>query len=56
VAVLKEEEGVSLLDAFQEVKQKHPQAMPHPPVWASLCAYYKEDVPNEALHGWSLGD
>ena len=45
VAVLKEEEGLSLLDAFRVVKQRHAEAMPHPPVWESLCSYYHEDVP-----------
>lgn len=43
-AALKEEEGLSLLDAFKEVKSKHPQSMPHEPVWESLCNYYEEKV------------
>ena len=41
-AALKEEEGLSLFDAFKEVKSKHPQSMPHEPVWESLCNYYNE--------------
>ena len=41
----KEEEGLSLLDAFKEVKRKHPEAMPHQPLWESLCAYYNETIP-----------
>ena len=45
VAVLKEEEGLSLLEAFRVVKRHHAEAMPHPPVWESLCSYYHEDVP-----------
>ncbi len=45
VAVLKEEEGFGLLDAFRVVKRRHAEAMPHPPVWESLCSYYHEDVP-----------
>ena len=45
VAVLKEEEGLGLLEAFRVVKQRHAEAMPHPPVWESLCSYYHEDVP-----------
>jgi protein-tyrosine phosphatase len=49
VAVLIEEEGLSLLDAFRAVKRQHREAMPHPPVWESLCAYYQEDVPIELL-------
>jgi len=44
-AVLKEEESLSLFDAFREVKRLHPEAMPHQPVWESLCSYYKEPTP-----------
>ena len=44
-AVLKEEEGLSLFDAFKEVKRKHPESMPHKPAWESLCRYYNESVP-----------
>ena len=42
---LKEEEGLSLFDAFKEVKNQHSQSMPHEPVWESLCNYYEEDIP-----------
>jgi protein-tyrosine phosphatase len=44
-AVLKEEEGLSLFEAFEEVKHKHPESMPHEPVWDSLCRYYNESTP-----------
>lgn len=44
-AALKEEEGLSLFEAFKEVKRCHPESMPHQPVWESLCAYYNESVP-----------
>jgi hypothetical protein len=44
VAVLKEVEGLSLLDAFRAVRQHHPEARPHPAIWESLCAYYHENV------------
>jgi len=44
-AVLKEDEGLSLFDAFKEVKKKHPESMPHQPVWESLCDYYGETTP-----------
>jgi dual specificity protein phosphatase-like protein len=44
-AILKEEEGLSLLDAYKEVKRKHPESMPHQPVWDSLCEYYNETIP-----------
>jgi len=44
-AALKAEEGLGLLEAFKEVKKRHPESMPHEPVWASLCKYYGEIVP-----------
>ena len=44
-AALKEEEEISLFDAFREVKIFHPESMPHAPVWESLCAYYGETTP-----------
>lgn len=44
-AVLKEEEGLSLFDAFKEVKKRHSESMPHQPVWESLCEYYGETIP-----------
>ena len=45
VAALKEEEGLSLLDAFREVRARHPHAEPHAALWESMCEYYGEDVP-----------
>lgn len=44
-AALKEEEGLSLFEAFKEVKRLHPESMPHEPVWESLCKYYNEPTP-----------
>jgi len=44
-SAVKEEEGISLFDAIREVKKKHPEAMPHEPVWESLCQYYNETTP-----------
>ena len=44
-AALKEEEGLSLFEAFKEVKRLHPESMPHEPVWDSLCKYYNETTP-----------
>ena len=44
-AILKEEEGLTLLEAFKEVKRLHPESMPHQPVWESLCNYYNEFTP-----------
>ena len=45
IAALKEIEGLSLVDAFQVVKNAHPEAMPHPTIWNSLCDYFGEPVP-----------
>src|SRR5687767_10123892 len=44
-AALKEEEGLSLFEAFREVKRFHPESMPHQPVWESLCSHYNEMTP-----------
>ena len=44
-AALKEEEGLSIFEAFKEVKKRHPESMPHEPVWESLCSYYRESIP-----------
>jgi predicted protein tyrosine phosphatase len=41
---LKEEEGLSLFEAFKEVKRKHPESIPHKPIWESLCNYYNEPI------------
>jgi protein-tyrosine phosphatase len=43
-ATLKEAEGLSLLEAFREVKTRHRIATPNEFVWQSLCQYYHEDV------------
>jgi protein-tyrosine phosphatase len=45
IATLKEVEGISLVEAFKEIKKKHREAMPHEPVWESLCEYYAEKTP-----------
>jgi predicted protein tyrosine phosphatase len=45
IAALVEEEGLGLLDACRAVCARHPSALPHPVLWASLCAHYAEDVP-----------
>ena len=43
VAVLKEEEDLSLLEALRVIKSHHPDSMPHPALWESLCHYYREE-------------
>lgn len=42
IAALKEEEGLSLLDAYAAVRAAHPAALPHPALWESLRQYYGE--------------
>jgi protein-tyrosine phosphatase len=42
MAALKEVEGLSLLDTYQEIKRKHPDSLPNGPVWESFCTYYNE--------------
>ena len=44
IAALKEEEGLTLLNAFREIAKVHPNGMPHPELWQSLCQYYGEDT------------
>lgn len=53
IAALKESEGLSLFEAFKLVKQQHPNAMPHPTLWDSLCNYYHEKVPHLNLLRYS---
>lgn len=50
ISVLKEEEELNLLDAFHDIRQRHPSAMPHPALWKSLCTYYDEHIPLRALY------
>jgi protein-tyrosine phosphatase len=45
MAALKEVEGLSLLEAFKEIKRKHPESMPNEPVWESFCKHYHESIP-----------
>ncbi len=44
IAALKEEENLGLVDAFHEIAKVHPDGMPHPELWQSLCAYYGEEI------------
>ena len=45
IAALKEEEGLSLIEAFKEIHRWHPEALPNEAIWESLCDYYKEPTP-----------
>jgi protein-tyrosine phosphatase len=49
IAVLHEEGGISLLDAFHDIHSIHPDALPHYKLWHSLCEYYHENAPFERL-------
>lgn len=49
IAAIKEEENLSLLDAFLQIQAQHPQARPHLELWKSLCDYYSEDVPYKSI-------
>jgi protein-tyrosine phosphatase len=48
-AVLHEEKGISLLDAYHDIHSIHPDAFPHYKLWHSLCEYYHENAPFERL-------
>lgn len=42
IAALKEIEGLSLEEAYQEVKKARPQIAPHLELWASLRSYFED--------------
>jgi protein-tyrosine phosphatase len=44
ISALKEEEGISLLEAYRSILKSHPSAMPHPTLWQSLCTYYEDEL------------
>jgi protein-tyrosine phosphatase len=45
IAALKEEEGLGLVEAYAQIIEVHPGAMPHPLLWDSMCAYYHDGIP-----------
>lgn len=45
VAILKEAERISLVEALRQVKSQHPETLIHPALWESLCKFYAEDAP-----------
>lgn len=45
IAALKEVEGLSLLESLLSIHRVHPDGLPHPALWQSLCDYYEEQVP-----------
>ena len=44
IAALIEIELLTLNDAFREVNLYHPETLPHPKLWKSLCEYYREEI------------
>lgn len=44
IAALKEIEQLNLSDSYREIKLHHPETMPHPALWKSLCEYFNEEI------------
>jgi protein-tyrosine phosphatase len=44
IAALRAIEQISLKEAYIEVKRLHPDTMPHPVVWKSMCRYFSDDT------------
>jgi protein-tyrosine phosphatase len=49
IAALKEEESLDLATAYQQVLTRHPDALPHPNLWQSLCECYSETIDHNQL-------
>ena len=49
MAVLHEEEGLNLLEAYRTIHEVHPNAQPHPALLRSLIQYYKDPMTLEEL-------
>ena len=49
MAVLHEEEGISLMDAYEQIATVHPDAMPHFELIKSLGAYYNDAAATKDL-------
>ncbi len=49
MAVLHEEEGISLVDAYEQIAAVHPDALPHYALLQSLGAYYNDPLAMKAL-------
>lgn len=50
-ALLKEVTQWPLADCLEFLQQKHPEAAPHPALWASLCEHYHEPAALQAIRG-----
>jgi hypothetical protein len=46
------EKGHDLRDAFRLLRRSHPEAMPHPDLWESLCKYYRLEHTIDDLRNW----
>jgi protein-tyrosine phosphatase len=44
IAALKEEENLDLASAYRDLLTHHPDALPHPQLWQSLCEYYSQTI------------
>lgn len=40
--IIKEVEGLNLLDSLKSIKEKYSKALPHPELWDSVCNAYQE--------------
>ena len=49
MALLHEEEGISLLEAYEQIVAVHPDAMPHIELIKSLGEYYRDTAAANAL-------
>lgn len=49
IAALREEENLSLFDAYSQILDVHPDAFPHHALWESLRSYYGDDMTYEAV-------
>ena len=49
MAVMHEEEGIGLLDAYEQIVAIHPDAMPHFELLKSLGKYYNDPIATKAL-------
>lgn len=49
LAALKEEENLDLVTAYKDLLTHHRDALPHPSLWESLCAYYSETIDHQQI-------
>jgi protein-tyrosine phosphatase len=49
LAALKEEENLDLAAAYKNLLIHHPDALPHPSLWESLCDYYSETIDHQQI-------